>query len=92
MIDSHACPAVAPMYRLQFEPAQDGWVLLYPEGMVRLNTPAAEILRRCDGRRSVTEIVGDLERAFEREGLSNDVLTFLAQARDRGWVHPGAAS
>jgi len=92
MIDSHACPAVAPMYRLQFEPAQDGWVLLYPEGMVRLNTPAAEILRRCDGRRSVTEIVGDLERAFEREGLSNDVLAFLAQARERGWVHPGAAS
>ena len=91
MIDAHARPAVAPMYRLQFEPAQDGWVLLYPEGMVKLNTPAAEILRRCDGRRSVTEIVGDLERAFERDGLSGDVLAFLAQARARGWVDPGAA-
>jgi len=92
MIDPHARPAVSPMYRLQFEPAQDAWVLLYPEGMVKLNTPAAEILRRCDGRRTVAEIVGDLERAFERDGLSGDVNAFLAQARERGWVQPGAAS
>src|SRR5207249_5007897 len=42
-------PALAPMYRLQYESAQDSWVLLYPEGMVRLNGPASEIPRRCDG-------------------------------------------
>ena len=92
MIDTHARPAVAPMYRLQFEPAQDAWVLLYPEGMVKLNTPAAEILRRCDGQRSVEAIVDDLERAFACEGLSGDVLAFLGQARERGWVDAGAAS
>jgi pyrroloquinoline quinone biosynthesis protein D len=86
MIDSASRPAVAPMYRLQFEQAQDAWVLLYPEGMVRLNTPAAEILRRCDGLRSVDEIVGELERAFSRNALRDDVHAFLAQARDRGWV------
>ena len=85
-------PALSPMYRLQFEQAQDAWVLLYPEGMVKLNTPAAEILRRCDGRRTVAEIVGDLERAFARGGLSGDVNAFLAQARERGWVQPGAPS
>ena len=92
MIASHACPTVAPMYRLQFEPAQDAWVLLYPEGMVKLNTPAAEILRRCDGQRSVEAIVDDLERAFACTGLSGDVLAFLSQARERGWVDAGAAS
>jgi len=79
-------PAVAPMFRLQFEPAQDAWVLLYPEGLVRLNTPAAEILRRCDGRRSVEEIVAELEQAFSTSPLHDDVLAFLAQARERGWV------
>jgi len=92
MIDLPAHPAVAPMYRLQFEPAQDAWVLLYPEGMVRLNTPAAEILRRCDGRRSVAAIVDDLQRAFDCDSLSGDVHAFLAQARERGWVHPGAGA
>ena len=86
MIDSHARPAVAPMYRLQFEPAQDAWVLLYPEGMVKLNTPAAEILRRCDGRRSVDEIVGELEAAYAGAALRADVHAFLAQAGARGWL------
>lgn len=81
-----ARPAVATMFRLQFEPAQDGWVLLYPEGMVRLNTPAAEILRRCDGSRSVEEIVAELETAFGQAGLQDDVCTFLGQARQRGWL------
>ncbi|MEP6503926.1 MAG: pyrroloquinoline quinone biosynthesis peptide chaperone PqqD [Betaproteobacteria bacterium] len=89
MIDPRSRPLVAPMYRLQFEPAQDAWVLLYPEGMVKLNMPAAEILRRCDGRRSVDDIVGELEQAFDRGALAGDVHAFLHQARDRGWLQPG---
>ncbi len=90
MIDPASRPAVAPMYRLQFEQAQDAWVLLYPEGMVKLNTPAAEILRRCDGRRSVDEIVGELEVAFAREALRDDVHAFLDQADQRGWLQRAA--
>ena len=90
MMASHARPLVAPMFRLQFEPAQDAWVLLYPEGRVKLNTPAAEILRRCDGRRSVDDIVEELERAFARGALAGDVHAFLDQARERGWLDAGA--
>ncbi|HJV97145.1 MAG TPA: pyrroloquinoline quinone biosynthesis peptide chaperone PqqD [Albitalea sp.] len=86
MIPATMKPAVATMFRLQFEPAQDSWVLLYPEGMVKLNTPAAEILRRCDGRRSVDEIVTELEQAFAQAELRNDVCAFLDQARQRGWL------
>jgi pyrroloquinoline quinone biosynthesis protein D len=77
-------PAVAGMFRLQFEPVQDSWVLLYPEGMVKLNTPAAEILRRCDGRRSVDEIVAELELAFGHAALRDDVRGFIDQALQRG--------
>ena len=86
MIPNHARPVVATMFRLQFEPAQDSWVLLYPEGMVKLNTPAAEILRRCDGHRSVDEIVAELEIAFVQTRLRDDVCAFLGQARQRGWL------
>ena len=90
MIDPSSRPAVATMYRLQFEQAQDAWVLLYPEGMVKLNTPAAEILRRCDGSRSVDDIVGELELAFAKTPLKDDVHAFLDQARERGWLAQGA--
>jgi pyrroloquinoline quinone biosynthesis protein D len=86
MITPDARPRMAAMFRMQFEPAQDSWVLLYPEGMVRLNTPAAEILKRCDGRRTVDEIVAELEVAFEQTALHDDVVVFLSQAQQRGWL------
>jgi pyrroloquinoline quinone biosynthesis protein D len=79
-------PRVAMMFRLQFEPVQDCWVLLYPEGMVKLNAPAAEILRRCDGQRSIAEIVAELEIVFAHGALRDDVCTFVGQARQRGWI------
>ena len=46
-------PKLSRLYRLQWEEAQDNYVLLYPEGMVKLNQSAAEILKRCDGERDV---------------------------------------
>lgn len=79
-------PALAPMYRLQFEPAQDCWVLLYPEGLVKLNGPASEILKRCTGKASVAEITKDLEQAFGETDLRADVGEFLGDAYGRGWI------
>jgi pyrroloquinoline quinone biosynthesis protein D len=61
-------------------------VLLYPEGMVRLNGPASEILKRCDGKTSVRGLVADLQAAFGEADLRNDVLAFLEQASGRGWI------
>jgi pyrroloquinoline quinone biosynthesis protein D len=80
------CPRVSAMYRLQFEPAQGAWVLLYPEGMVRLNDSAAEILRRCDGATSVGKLVHGLERDFAPADLRADVCHFIEDAHGRGWV------
>ena len=79
-------PAMAALARLQYEPAEAGWVLLHPAGRVRLNLPAAEILMRCDGRRSVQEIVAELEEAFSGPALREDVQSFLAEARGQGWI------
>ena len=79
-------PALRSLYRLQWEDAQQAWVLLYPEGMVRLNGPAAEILKRCDGRTQLSTLVDDLERAFGTTGLNNDVQEFLIEAVSRGWI------
>jgi pyrroloquinoline quinone biosynthesis protein D len=79
-------PAISPGFRLQWEPAQEAHVLLYPEGMVKLNGSAGEILRRCDGARTLAEIVLDLETTFNQTGLAADVRDFLAYAREQGWV------
>ncbi len=73
-------------FRLQWEPAQSCFVLLYPEGMVKLNQSAGEIMQRCDGRRDVAAIVADLESAFSAAGLEADVLAFLALAHRQRWL------
>ena len=81
-----ARPAIAHGMRLQWEPAQEAHVLLYPEGMVKLNGSAGAILERCDGVRAVAEIVADLERAFGATNLSSDVTAFVALALERRWL------
>ena len=85
-IDSSARPSVGHGFRLQWEPAQNSHVLLYPEGMVKLNSSAGEIMSRCDGRRSVAEIVADLERAFEVGNLADDVTAFVSLALEKQWL------
>ena len=80
-------PRVGAGFRLQFEPAQDCHVLLYPEGMVKLNQPAGEIMKRCDGEKTIAAVVADLEAAFSTAGLEGDVLAFVAMAgQQRGLV------
>ena len=61
-------------------------VLLYPEGMIQLNGSAGEILRRCDGERTLEMIIGELETAFATAGLAADVEAFLEMAKQKGWV------
>ncbi|CAM5480107.1 pyrroloquinoline quinone biosynthesis peptide chaperone PqqD [Thauera sp.] len=85
-IGATATPRVSKRFRLQWEEAQQAWVLLYPEGMVKLNQSAGEILRRCDGVRSVAEVVADLEQAFATAGLEADVVAFLELARKQQWI------
>jgi len=79
-------PRIGRGFRLQWEPVQSAHVLLYPEGMVKLNASAGEILLRCDGATSVEAIVADLEKRFGTTGLERDVRAFLDLAAEQRWV------
>jgi pyrroloquinoline quinone biosynthesis protein D len=85
-VSESARPVVGRGFRLQWEPAQEAHVLLYPEGMVKLNSSAAAILSRCDGVRTVADIVADIERTYGVTGLSPDVTAFVAMARENSWL------
>ena len=79
-------PRVASHFRLQWESVQKSWVLLYPEGMVKLNGSAGEIMQRLDGVKTVQAVVTELETQFGATDLAPDVLEFLALAQSHGWV------
>ena len=79
-------PRLNRRFRMQWEEAQQAHVLLYPEGMVRLNQSAGEILKRCDGTMTVDDIVRDLEQQFQASGLKPDVVDLLAHALEKDWI------
>lgn len=85
-VDLQACPKVAKLYKLQWEEVQKAWVLLYPEGMVKLNGSAGEIMKRLDGQTSVATLIAALEHDFGIADLAPDVLDFLHIAQGQGWV------
>ena len=79
-------PAIAHGMRLQWEAAQEAHVLLYPEGMVKLNGSAGQIMSRCDGVRTLADIVADLERTYGVSGLAGDVSAFVSLALEKHWL------
>ena len=61
--DDHV-PAIPPLFRLQWEDAQQSYVLLFPEGMIKLNRSGGEILRRCDGNATQGALIAELKSAL----------------------------
>ncbi len=79
-------PVLNRRLRMQWEEAQQCYVLLYPEGMIRLNGSAGEILKCCDGVATVDQIVAMLEQKFNTTGLRDDIEALLAHAYQENWI------
>ena len=73
-------------YRFQYEPAQESYVLLFPEGLIKLPGGSGEIMKRVDGKTSVEGIVQDLQNTFPGVELRQDVIDFLEVAYGKGWI------
>ena len=85
-VTTASVPKIGRHFRIQWEEAQQAYVLLYPEGMVKLNQSAGEILKRCTGEANVGDITADLEKTFNAQGLQQDVINFVELALQQKWV------
>lgn len=68
------------------ENGQQGWILLIPEGVLRLTGPGPHILQRCDGVRTVGQIVQELESEFpgaEAGVIATETTAFLEKLMER---------
>ena len=87
VLTDHQVFSINPLYRLQWEQAQDCYVLLYPEGMIQLNGPAGEILSAIDGATSVQAIIETLSARYpDAEEIREDILEFLGDAHGQQWI------
>lgn len=85
-ITTESIPEIAPMFRFQWEEAQNCYVVLYPEGMVKLSGSAGEIMKRVNGESSIGDMITELEAQFEGVELTDDVHKFFEVAQENGWI------
>ena len=84
-IDPDTRPRLPRGVRLVHNEAHGGWVLLAPERVFKADAIAAEILKRCNGESTVTEIVDDLAAAYKapRDRVLADVTALIGSLRDK---------
>jgi pyrroloquinoline quinone biosynthesis protein D len=79
-------PRLVTGARLRYDEVREEHLLLIPEGAVRLNRTAAEVLELCDGERSLDEIVGTLSERYDGSDLREDVRGLVDGMAERGLV------
>ena len=77
---------IVPTFRVQWEEVQDCYVVLYPEGMVKLSQSAGEIMKRIDGKKTIIDIINDISATFEGADVTEDVMKFLEVVYGSGWI------
>jgi len=79
--------AIAPHHRFQWEEAQQCYVILFPEGMVKLNGGAGEVLKRVNGSASVAEIIADIKATFpDAPNIEADIMGMFELALGKQWL------
>jgi len=79
-------PRLATGARLRYDEVREEHLLLIPEGAVRLNPTAAEVLELCDGERSIDDIVGALAARYDGADLRDDVVELVDAMAQKGLV------
>jgi pyrroloquinoline quinone biosynthesis protein D len=57
-------------------------VILFPEGAIKLQGTGRQVLERCDGTRTVADIIAELQKEFtaaDPAKIRNDISLFLEQ-------------
>ncbi|MGE4404192.1 pyrroloquinoline quinone biosynthesis peptide chaperone PqqD [Pseudomonas sp.] len=88
-----SCYEIRPPFLFRWEDSQQAHVLLYPEGIVKLNATGGEILKRCDGRTTVAELIEQLSRSYDAADpatIRDGILKFLEVSHGKGWIRAKA--
>jgi pyrroloquinoline quinone biosynthesis protein D len=86
---SEASRPILPRHaRLKFDETRHVWVILAPERVLAPDEIAVEVLRLCDGVRSVEAMIDQLaaKYAAPREAISTDVIAMLQDLADKGFL------
>jgi coenzyme PQQ biosynthesis protein PqqD len=86
-------PKLARKARLVFDRHSNSHMLVYPERGLALNESAAAIAKRCDGTRTVSQIIEEIAIEAgvpnaERASLEKDIVELVDQLAQKGLLEP----
>ncbi|HEX3431569.1 MAG TPA: pyrroloquinoline quinone biosynthesis peptide chaperone PqqD [Rhizomicrobium sp.] len=89
-ISDESRPRLAPHRRLKFDAVRRGWTIQAPERVFVLDEIAHAIVSRCDGEKTIGQIVDELCTAFDapREVVAGDVRKLLQDFVGKGVIAP----
>ena len=73
-------------FHFRWEEPQRAHVLLYPEGIVKLNETAAAILESCTGGQTIRAGAAELAARYGTSDAGQEALKFLEIAHAKGWI------
>ena len=81
-------PRLAQGVRLQMDILTENPVLLYQETVILMNQTGYEVLRRCDGTQTLSEIISSLAREYQmaESTLFQDVSQYVGVMNQKGLV------
>jgi len=86
-IDTKNIYKIAAHHRFQWEKAQDCYVILFPEGMVKLNGSAGEVLNLVNGEVDVKSITEILSKKFsDAPNIAKDIEGMIELALEKAWI------
>jgi pyrroloquinoline quinone biosynthesis protein D len=77
-------PRLATGARLSYDDVREEHILLIPEGAVRLNPTAAQVLELCDGERSLDDIADALSERYDGADVRDDVVELVDAMAQKG--------
>jgi pyrroloquinoline quinone biosynthesis protein D len=81
-------PRLAKRARLHTDPVSGKPVLMHQEAVLVLNQSGYEILRLCDGTRTLSEVIQDLENRYPAAGsvLSQEISEYIEAISQKGLI------
>ena len=89
IVSAESIPKLPRHAKLRFDKARDKWIILAPERVFELDQVAYEVISRCDGDRSVEQVIDGLCEKFDqvcRDVIMTDVTNMLQDLADKGFV------
>ncbi|WP_143531494.1 pyrroloquinoline quinone biosynthesis peptide chaperone PqqD [Xaviernesmea oryzae] len=85
ILSEQSRPHLKRYVRLQYDPVRGAWAVLSPERVFWPDEVSLDILKLCDGRHTVFQIVDELAGQYDaaREDIAPDVEQFLQEWSDR---------